>query len=65
MTKKGKFLQKINEAFAKNDTDFIIENVTDDIRSACRRIGDRLVQGKEEFIRAMKEMESEGPYELM
>lgn len=62
MTKKGKFLQKINEAFARSDTDFIVKNVTDDIRWTIH--GDRSVQGKEEFVQALKEMESGEPYEL-
>ncbi len=59
MTKKAKFLQKINEAFANNDTETIVENITEDI--CWTIIGDRKVQGKEAFTKAMKEMESEEP----
>lgn len=62
MTKKEKFLQEINGAFADNNTDFILENVTDDIKWTI--IGDKTVKGKKEFREALKEMESEDPFEL-
>ncbi|MDR8393739.1 nuclear transport factor 2 family protein [Aliifodinibius sp. S!AR15-10] len=62
MTKKGKFLQKMNEAFAKSDTEYILQNVTDDIKWTV--IGDQQIQGKDEFARALKEMEAEEPFEI-
>lgn len=62
MTKKAKLLQKINEAFAKSDTDFIADNVTKNIRWTV--IGDQTVEGKEAFIQALKAMEEEEPMEL-
>ncbi|MEX0904408.1 MAG: nuclear transport factor 2 family protein [Balneolaceae bacterium] len=61
-TKNQEFLEKINEAFARNDTDFIIDNVTDDIKWTA--VGDFSVSGKENFASALKKMESEEPYEL-
>lgn len=62
MTQKGKFLQKINEAFAKSNIEFILENVTDDIEWTA--VGDFSVKGKEQFIKAMKKMVSEDPFRL-
>lgn len=62
MTEKGKFLKKLNEAFAINDTAFLMQNAADDI--CWTIVGDRTLQGKEEFSRALKEMKSEHPNEL-
>lgn len=62
MTKKGKFLEKINEAFAKNDINFILENVTEDIEWTA--VGDFSIKGKEEFVEAMEKMASEEPFKL-
>lgn len=62
MTKKGKFLQKINEAFAKSEIDFIVENVTDDIKWTA--IGDFTVKGKEAFIESLEKMKSNEPFQL-
>lgn len=62
MKKKGKFLKEFNKAFAKNDTDFIIKNVTDDIQWTVT--GDVTVMGKEDFMQALKQMESDEPYEI-
>lgn len=62
MTKKEKFLQKINEAFARSDIDFIIDNVAEDIEWTA--VGDFTVKGKEEFIEALKEMVNNEPFEL-
>ncbi len=62
MTKKEKFLQKINEAFARSDTDYIAANVTDDVKWIVQ--GDFSLRGKKEFVEALKEMESEDPFEL-
>ena len=62
MTKKETFLQQINEAFARSDTDYIAANVTDDVKWTVQ--GDFSIQGKKEFVEALKEMESEDPFEL-
>lgn len=62
MTKKGKFLQKLNDAFAKSDIDFIADNVTDDIQWTMH--GDFSIRGRTDFIDMLKKMEGEEPYEL-
>lgn len=62
MTKKAKFLKKFNEAFAKSDTEYIVDHVTDDISWTI--VGDSTVEGKDAFIQALKTMESEEPFEL-
>ena len=62
MTKKEKLLQKINEAFANSEIDFIIENVTDDIKWTV--VGDFTVEGKEPFKKALEEMANDEPFQL-
>lgn len=62
MTGKAQFLKKLNEAFARSDTDYIVENVTGDIRWTI--IGDQAVEGKAAFKEALKQMESEDPFEM-
>ena len=62
MTKKGQFLQALQEAFANSDTDFITEHITNDIQWVI--VGDRSIQGKEAFIEALEEMKSDVPMEL-
>lgn len=62
MSKKEKLLQQINEAFSKNNTDFIIKHVTDDI--SWTAVGDFTVNGKEAFSKALKSMQSDKPYHL-
>ncbi|MEX0610028.1 MAG: nuclear transport factor 2 family protein [Balneolaceae bacterium] len=62
MTEKAKFLKKINDAFAKSDIEFILQNVTDDIRWTVH--GDFSLQGKDDFTKAMEKMASDEPYEL-
>lgn len=62
MTEKGKFLQKINEAFAKSDTAFIVDNVTNDI--TWNVMGDQSISGKEDFEKALQQMEQDEPMEL-
>ncbi|MFH5831933.1 nuclear transport factor 2 family protein [Halalkalibaculum sp. DA3122] len=61
-TKNQKLLEEINEAFARNDLDFIIEHVTDTIRWEI--VGDMIVEGKEAFAKALKEMQADEPMEL-
>lgn len=62
MTKKGQFLQQLQQAFANGNTDFIAEHVTDDIQWMI--VGDRTINGKEAFVAALKEMEADAPMEL-
>lgn len=62
MTKKEQFLRHINEAFAKSDIDFIIENVADDIEWTV--MGDFSLRGKEAFIEALQKMASDEPFVL-
>ena len=62
MTEKGKFLRQLNEAFANSDIDFIIQNVTDDIKWTVQ--GDFSLQGKEDFTKALEEMAAPEPFEL-
>lgn len=54
-------LRNINEAFADNNRDFILSHVTDDIIWTVVGYKD-VIQGKDEFEKALKEME--GPTEM-
>src|SRR5690606_14043097 len=51
---KMTFLKEFNIAFAKNNLDFIIENVTDEI--VWNIIGDRKIEGREDFMDELKKM---------
>ena len=62
MTKKAKFLRRLNEAFSKNNTAYVVKQMTDDIRWTI--IGDRTVVGKEAFIAALSEMAADKPLKL-
>lgn len=62
MTKKEKLLQKVNEAFAKSDIDFILKNVTEDIEWAA--VGDFIIKGKKSFKKALEKMASDEPFQL-
>lgn len=62
MNNNQEFFQRINEAFANSDTDFIAASVTDDI--VWNMVGEKVIQGKESFIKELKTMESENPYEI-
>jgi len=59
---KMTFLKEFNIAFAKNNLDFIIENVTDEI--VWNIIGDRKIEGREDFMDELKKMKSEKTTEL-
>lgn len=61
-TKNQEFLEEFNKAFARNDTEYILDRVTDTIRWTI--VGDQTVEGKEEFTSALKAMEAEEPFEL-
>lgn len=55
-------LEELNKAFARNDTEFITEKVTDNI--TWNIVGDQTIEGKEAFIQALKNMAAEEPMEL-
>lgn len=55
------FIRDFNEAFSKNDLDFILNSMTDDIQ--WNFIGEKTVQGKEavkEFMEPMSKVETLG-----
>ncbi len=62
MTGTQKLLKEINEAFAESNADFIIQNVTDDIKWTAA--GDFTVQGIDEFSRKLREMATGHDYTL-
>lgn len=59
MREKEEFIRDFNEAFAKNDLDFILLSMTDDI--SWNFLGEKTVQGKEEareFMEPMSKVET-------
>lgn len=61
-TERSKVLTEFNEAFAKSDVDTILRYVTDDVK--WNMVGDRVVEGKENFAGFIKEMASEDPMDF-
>ena len=59
---KNIFVQDITIAFAKGDTTFLLDNVTDDIRWDI--IGNKLVQGKDELAKVVEQMKKEKAIKL-
>ena len=59
---KNMFLQNLTIAFAKGDSKFILRKVTDDI--CWNLVGNQLIQGKENFSRALGQMKSDQAAEL-
>ena len=59
---KNIFLQKLTIAFAKGDSRFILDSVTDDIRWEI--VGDRLIDGKEHLSEALQKMKNNNAVEL-
>jgi len=58
MSKENKELvKKMNEAFSKGNTEFIVQNITEDIR--WNIVGMPVIKGKTDFLKAMKIMELE------
>lgn len=51
---KKELLKEFNIAFAKNDIDLIVEDVTDDV--TWNIIGDKRIQGKDDFTVALRQM---------
>ncbi|MBR9998970.1 MAG: nuclear transport factor 2 family protein [Cyclobacteriaceae bacterium] len=62
MTDKDKLLRRFNGAIATNDLDYIKMNITDDIIWVIA--GDKIVKGKENFIREVQSMNDEKGFEL-
>ncbi|MGE6256316.1 hypothetical protein ACQKCU_00180 [Heyndrickxia sporothermodurans] len=52
---KKYFLKELNIAFANNDIDFIVDNITDDFH--WNIISKKLIQGKENFVEKIKQMQ--------
>lgn len=61
-TKNQELLEKFNNAFARNDTDFLVQHVTNNIKWTA--VGDFSVEGKEAFTKALKNMEGDEPWEV-
>lgn len=60
---KKKFLKEINIAFAKGNSDFLTESVTDEI--VWNIIGDRKIEGKNRFKEELEKMKAEKATELI
>lgn len=59
MREQEEFIRKFNEAFAKNDQDFILDSMSDDI--VWNFVGEKIMTGKDavkEFMEPMKNMET-------
>ena len=55
-------LRNFNIAFAHNDRDFLLENVTDDVRWTM--VGDKVVEGKEKFAETIAQLAQNATEEL-
>jgi len=62
MNKKEQFLRELNQAFANNETEYILSQVTKDIRWDI--LGEDPIEGKENVRKALQKMESDTPFEL-
>ena len=60
---KKQFLKELNIAFAKSDSDFLIASVTDKI--IWDIIGDKKIEGKENFVEEQEKMKSQKVSELI
>ena len=56
------FLEKFNQAFANNDTETILDHVTDDIEWEV--VGENTVMGKNAFSKVLKEMQQNEPLNM-
>lgn len=61
MDKKG-FIERMNEAFASCDLDFLMESVTDDIEWDI--VGENKLSGIDEFRETLEKMKKSGPMEI-
>lgn len=55
-------LKELNIAFARNDRNFILENVSDNVR--WNIVGDKLLEGKDHMAEALKQMKDRNVIEL-
>lgn len=60
---KKEFIKKINIAFAKGNSDFLLESVTDGI--VWNIIGDKKIEGKEKLREELKDMKAQKASELI
>ncbi len=60
---KMEFLKDFNIAFAKGNVEFLIESVTDEI--IWNIIGDKKIEGKENYAEELKKMKEEKATELI
>jgi hypothetical protein len=59
---QNKFVETLTIAFAKGDAKFILSHVTNDIR--WNIVGDKSIQGKDNFAQALRSMKNEKAAEL-
>lgn len=59
---KNIFLQKLTIAFAKCDSKFILDSVTDDIR--WNVLGNQLIEGKNNFAKALEKLRNDAKIEI-
>jgi len=59
---KNIFLTNLTTAFAKGDANFILSSVAEDIR--WNIVGDRLIEGRDDFARALEQMKTNKLVEL-
>lgn len=59
MSKNQAFFEKVNQAFATGDVDFLYEHVADDI--VLHQVGQNLIEGKTNFIEEMEPMRGGTP----
>ena len=62
MKEREKLLEKLNEAFAKCDIDFLANSVTEDI--TWNIVGEKIISGKKDFEKALDRMRHGGPTEI-
>lgn len=60
---KNAFVRDFNIAFAENEVEFILDNVSDDITWTMS--GDQEIQGKSDFTEAVRNMKDEKTTELI
>ncbi len=60
---KREFLKQINIAFAKGNSDFLTDSVTNEI--VWNIVGDRKIEGKEKFTEEIEKMRTEKASELI
>lgn len=59
---KNIFIQDLTIAFARRDSKFILDNLTDDIR--WNIVGDQLIEGKDNFAKALEKIRNDRAIQL-